>query len=95
MDHLNRPHGGTLVDLLVDDDRRQELKEASRDWQSWDLTPRQICDIELLMNGGFSPLRGFLGKKANLNAGASILKPMNWRRSSGQVTHSYCAIRKA
>ena len=63
MDHLNSPHGGTLVDSLVGDERREELKEASRDWVSWDLTERQLCDIELLMNGGFSPLTGFLGKQ--------------------------------
>ena len=29
---------------------------------SWDLTPRQLCDLELLMNGGFYPLNGFLNK---------------------------------
>ena len=34
----------------------------SRDWPSWDLTPRQLCDLELLCNGGFSPLTGFLAK---------------------------------
>jgi len=28
----------------------------------WQLTPRQQCDIELLMNGAFAPLDGFLGK---------------------------------
>ena len=29
---------------------------------SWDLSPRQICDLELLMNGGFNPLKGFLSE---------------------------------
>ncbi len=62
-DHLIEPHGGTLVDLLVDDDRAEELKKASRDWPSWDLTPRQTCDLELLVNGSFSPLRGFLDSR--------------------------------
>ena len=61
-DNLITPHGGELVDLLVDDARADELKNASRDWASWDLTERQLCDIELLMNGAFSPLTGFLGK---------------------------------
>jgi sulfate adenylyltransferase len=62
-DRLNAPHGGTLVDLLVSPERAQELKRAAKDWPSWDLSERQLCDLELLLNGGFSPLRGFLGQK--------------------------------
>ncbi|MFK5998915.1 MAG: bifunctional sulfate adenylyltransferase/adenylylsulfate kinase [Rhodobacterales bacterium] len=38
------------------------LKEAAGELPSWDLTPRQICDLELLMNGGFFPLTGFLSE---------------------------------
>jgi len=36
------------------------LKREAGELASWDLTPRQICDLELLMNGGFAPLDGFL-----------------------------------
>jgi sulfate adenylyltransferase len=38
------------------------LRGAARNWPSWDLTDRQICDLELLITGGFSPLRSFLGE---------------------------------
>jgi len=58
--HLIPPHGGSLVNLIVQEERAGELKSLSRDWPSWDLTPRQLCDLELLMNGGFSPLQGYL-----------------------------------
>ena len=59
---LIAPHGGELVDLMVDEDRANELKTASLNMASVDLTPRQLCDLELILNGGFSPLRGFLNQ---------------------------------
>ncbi len=62
MSEIIAPHGGELVDLLVDEARATELKEGSLEFPSWDLTDRQVCDLELLVNGSFSPLRGFLGR---------------------------------
>ena len=41
----------------------ETLKFEATSLKSWDLTKRQICDLELLMNGSFSPLKGFLGKE--------------------------------
>ncbi len=61
-DHLAAPHGSSLVNLTVEAERARELRGTSRDWPSWDLTPRQMCDLELLMNGGFSPLQGFMSR---------------------------------
>ncbi len=61
--HLNPPHGGVLVDLMADPQRQIELKTASRDWPSLDLNERQLCDLELLLNGAFSPLTGFLTRR--------------------------------
>jgi sulfate adenylyltransferase len=60
--HLVPPHGGELTELLAAPEKCAELQAGSRDWQSWDLTPRQLCDLELLLIGGFSPLRSFMGR---------------------------------
>ena len=41
--------------LMLDDENAAELKARSKDFPSWDLTSRQIRDLELLLSGGFSP----------------------------------------
>ncbi|MEE9141314.1 MAG: bifunctional sulfate adenylyltransferase/adenylylsulfate kinase, partial [Gammaproteobacteria bacterium] len=62
MKDLIAPHGGELKNLYLDEDAAEARKQAARDLPSWDLSSRQSCDLELLLNGGFSPLEGFLGK---------------------------------
>jgi sulfate adenylyltransferase len=62
MDYFVAPHGGELVSLLAEADRAEQLKQDSRDYLSLTLSQRQICDLELLLNGGFSPLHGFMGQ---------------------------------
>ena len=59
---LIAPHGGRLIQLIADDGRRRGLAEEAQTLRSWDLTQRQVCDIELLLNGGFSPLDGFMAR---------------------------------
>ncbi|SMX31712.1 bifunctional sulfate adenylyltransferase/adenylylsulfate kinase [Actibacterium lipolyticum] len=49
-----------IPELYVSHESALKLKDEAGDLPSWDLTPRQICDLELLMNGGFNPLKGFL-----------------------------------
>ncbi|MFN4159839.1 MAG: bifunctional sulfate adenylyltransferase/adenylylsulfate kinase [Gemmobacter sp.] len=49
-----------VPELYVSYDSAQKLKIEAGNLPSWDLTARQVCDLELLMNGGFAPLKGFL-----------------------------------
>jgi sulfate adenylyltransferase len=71
-----------IPELYVSYDSAQKLKAEAGNLPSWDLTQRQICDLELLMNGGFYPLKGFLseadtyGVVENLRLADGTLWPM-------------------
>lgn len=55
----NTPHGGVLKDLLARDlPRHAELSAEAETLPAIVLSERQLCDLELIMNGGFSPLEG-------------------------------------
>jgi sulfate adenylyltransferase len=64
MEHLIAPHGGKLCNLLVDEERAEALKADSGDFLSISLNQRQLCDLELLLCGGLSPLSGFMQQDA-------------------------------
>lgn len=54
----------TLVpELYVPMAEISKLRNDANSLTRWDLTARQICDLELLMNGAFNPLKGFLGRE--------------------------------
>jgi len=54
------PHGGSLINLMVDEERAVVLKEIALDLSDITLNGRQLCDLELMATGVFSPLDGFM-----------------------------------
>lgn len=55
----NEPHGGVLKDLLARDaPKRDQLFVEAEKLPAITLTERQLCDLELILSGGFSPLEG-------------------------------------
>ncbi|RQM06637.1 hypothetical protein DH86_00001279 [Scytalidium sp. 3C] len=60
----NPPHGGELKDLIARDaPRRDQLVAEAESLPAVVLTERQLCDLELILSGGFSPLEGFMNEK--------------------------------
>lgn len=57
---LNPPHGGELKWLYLSPEAADAARLASASLPGWTLTARQLCDLELLLNGAFSPLQGFM-----------------------------------
>jgi len=54
------PHGGSLINLMVDEERAAVLKEIALNLSDITLNGRQLCDLELMATGVFSPLDGFM-----------------------------------
>ena len=60
MGAFKEPHGGVLKDLYLNESAADQEKLAAREYTSLNLSERQLCDLELILNGAFSPLDGFL-----------------------------------
>ena len=59
---LNPPYGGQLIDLVVEGAEREDLARRAGEGPTLQLSPRAMCDLELLATGGFSPLDRFMSK---------------------------------
>ena len=55
-----KPHGGKLINLVVDEERGIILKDVALNLPDIILNDRHLCDFELLATGAFSPLQGFM-----------------------------------
>jgi sulfate adenylyltransferase len=56
------PYGGKLINLVVEGKEREELLARAGKLPSIKITMRNLCDLELIATGGFSPLTTFMGK---------------------------------
>ncbi len=59
----NRPHGGRLINRVLEDQARQKWHERAERLPRLQLNSRQISDVELIAIGAFSPLEGFMGQR--------------------------------
>jgi sulfate adenylyltransferase/3'-phosphoadenosine 5'-phosphosulfate synthase len=61
---LGQPHGGTLVNRMASEGEAAEWRARIRRGEVATVVvgAREVCDLELLGNGGFSPLTGFMGQ---------------------------------
>jgi hypothetical protein len=60
---LITPYGGKLSILYLSGNALEAERQRAIAYPSWSLTERQVCDIELLMNGALSPLSGFMHRE--------------------------------
>lgn len=61
-DILIEPYGGKLVNLLVSEEECEDMRVKAASLPRVQLSARNVCDLELLATGGFSPLKGFMNR---------------------------------
>ena len=59
---LVQPHGGTLINRTAQGAEREALLQSAANLPTITLNAREEADLELIANGAFSPLEGFLGE---------------------------------
>jgi sulfate adenylyltransferase len=57
------PHGGDLVNRLVQGPEKENLMKKAQGLKSLQLTRRKLCDLEMIAVGAYSPLEGYPNSK--------------------------------
>ncbi len=82
MDNLITPYGGELKPLIASPERIAEIKQEALNLPSLDLSWKQICELELLLNGALSPLIGYMNQaeRHSVLAGMKLPDGLFWPR---------------
>lgn len=73
MTSLIKPYGGILQNLIIDSESAEQLKTESESYISITLNNRQLCDLEMLAIGAYSPLTDFMDQE-NYNSVVNKMK---------------------
>ena len=77
---VSRPHGGKLVNRIVEGAERERLLDEARSLPAVRLHARQFSDIEQISVGAFSPLEGFMNRRdyASVLANQRLASGLPW-----------------
>jgi len=77
---FSKPHGGKLVNRVIEGTERERLFEQARSLFAVPLHPRQFSDIEQISVGAFSPLEGFMNQQdyASVLANQRLANGLPW-----------------
>ncbi len=59
---LIAPHGGVLINRLLDGEMRDLMRERAQTLKRVPLSPLNVADLECVSTGVYSPLTGYMGQ---------------------------------
>jgi len=77
---FSKPHGGKLVNRVIEGTEQERLLEQARSLFAVPLHPRHFSDIEQISVGAFSPLEGFMNQRdyASVLANQRLANGLPW-----------------
>ena len=72
----------------------QSLKKKSNQYPSHTLTERQLCDLELILNDAFYPLKGFL-KQNDYQIASEEMLDSKWAKQTPKRAEELSSVMKS